>query len=232
MTVAEHLHALNDFVRVQIQKIDYEILPYQVFVVVVCFIIVPIFVVSIRRYRRHQRMEDWRHAAPRVLGQKLFALISNSVRETITSDRGRFQGEQQWLMQSRVYCELCIDYAFMVNIGIKGLLEDEAMEERVGEFVKSYIYPSVLCHMDLSIDDLQNERERLNARFFEYQGLHSSNLSTVVIPLAQVMAENFDEEGKASEDDVNEMITEICHVINEVPILLYKFKYKEGPVVA
>lgn len=231
MTVAEYLHALNDFVRLQVQKIDYETLPFQIFILVVCFIIVPLFVISIRRYKRSQRMQDWRHAAPRVLGQKLFALISDSVRETISSDRGRFQGEHERLMQSRVYCELCIDYAFMVNVGIKGLLEDDALEERVGEFVKNYIYPSVLCHMDLSIDDLQNERERLNARFFEYQSLHSSNLSSVVIPLAQVMAENFDEEGKASEDDVNEMITEICHVINEVPILLYKFKYQEGSVL-
>lgn len=224
MTFYQWLQSLSELST----KIDYKNLPYQVFVLVVMVVVVPILVTFIRRVKRHRGEQEWIEGAPRALGLKLFGLISSTVQETLKSDLGRFQSGNEGIVQSQVYRELCIDYAYMVFLALDGLFEDEKIETRVIDFVKNYIYPSVLCHLDLSLDDLQIEKLKLQERFNDYQKFGKVNFKEAVLPLARKMVEHFEDGVTADEGEVSAMITEICHVLNEVPILFYNFKYKRA----
>ena len=217
---------LADAINRIFAQIHSEHFRYQIFILLVIFFILPIMVTSYRRLKNFDHVKRKRESTPREFGLKLFHLVASIVTETLAGETGKIEKfDKDNCDSKKVFSELCIDYLFMVFMSLEGLVGDKDLEQHIFEFTKNYYYPYLIGQMDFVLSDMDLEKQKLNERFDEYKIYVNGDPKLWLLPLAKKMVENFKKDYDGSGEEVNEVIFAITNVMNEVPILFYKFKY-------
>lgn len=199
---------------------------YQVFVLLVVGFVFPAMISFLRRLKKIEQLKRKRQSTPRRFGQKLFSLVSTIVEETLEGATGDIESfDKSNAKSQKLYSELSIDYLFMVFVSLKGLVGDTVLEKDIFDFVKNYYYPFILSEWDLQIEDLEKEKKLFDLRFSQYQEFIKGEPQNWLLPLARKMVSNFNK-NKDNAAEVNQVISEITNVMNEVPILFFKFQYE------